>query len=148
MVYLFGKSFTYVDNKSCTSGTYFSYCKYVKDNTNGSHIGNLSEISPNRRYHFDRSIGISGRGSALPADSRPIIRISNSNPSHLRIELIVRPHGEKTFPIADGPEIIYILVKEKQMFGNCSRDFQQERHHANQLLKMLQLDCQLTINGY
>lgn len=117
-----------------------------------SHIANTSKIIPSEAIsavyqrlpdiediipiHLSKSL----RGESLSADSRPIIRISNSGPAHLRMELTVKPHGEKTFPIATGPEIIYIFNKEKQTFGNCSRDFQQERHHAIHLQKMLQLE--------
>ena len=93
----------------------------------------IEDIIP---IHLSESL----RGESLPSDSRPIIRISNSGPSNLRIELTVKPNGDKTFPIAIGPETIYIFNKEKQVFGNCSRDFHQEKSHAEHLQKMLQLD--------
>ena len=117
-----------------------------------SHIAKTSKIIPNEAisaiYQRLTQIGDiipirlseSLRGESLRADSRPIIRISNSGPSNLRIALIVKPHGDKTFSIASGTETIYIFNKEKQVFGNCSRDFQQERNHAEQLRKMLQLE--------
>ena len=75
-----------------------------------SHIANTSKIIPNeaisaiyqRLPQIEDIISIhlseSLRGTSLSSDSRPIIRISNSGSSNLRIELSVKPHGDKTFP--------------------------------------------------
>ena len=79
------------------------------------------------------------RGTEHPPDNRTIIRVSSNGSSNLRIELLVRPFVTKICVVGEGIETIYHFSKEKQEFGFCSREFEQEHTHANTVRQLLGL---------
>jgi len=103
-------------------------------------IASIYQRLPNLENILPVQLSESLRGKVLFADSRPIIRVSNGGHNNLRLDLKVRPISNKTYSIANGPEIIYIFNQEKQEFGHCSRDLEAEKSHASSLLQMLGLE--------
>ena len=79
------------------------------------------------------------RGTEHPPDNRTIIRVSSNGSSNLRIELLVRPFVTKICLVGEGIETIDHFNKEKQEFGFCSREFEQEHTHANTVRQLLGL---------